>query len=43
MSRDAQPTLADVEAAAERIRPYGHRTPVLTSSFFLPRAESKSR
>jgi threonine dehydratase len=32
MSRDAQPTFADVEAAAERIRPYGHRTPVLTSS-----------
>ena len=32
MSQDAQPTFADVEAAAERIRPYGHRTPVLTSS-----------
>jgi threonine dehydratase len=27
------PTFADVEAAHERIRPYVHRTPVLTSSF----------
>ena len=26
------PTLADIEQAAERIRPYAHRTPVLTSS-----------
>jgi threonine dehydratase len=30
--RHAQPAFADVEAAAERIRPYAHRTPVLTSS-----------
>ena len=29
---DAQPTLADVRRAAERIRPYAHRTPVLTCS-----------
>jgi threonine dehydratase len=29
---DAQPTLADIRAAAERIRPYAHRTPVLTCS-----------
>lgn len=28
------PTYADVEAAHERIRPYIHRTPVLTSSYF---------
>ena len=27
------PTFADVEAAHERVRPYIHRTPVLTSSF----------
>ena len=27
------PTFADVEAAQERIRPYIHRTPVLTSSY----------
>lgn len=27
------PTLADMTAADERIRPYIHRTPVLTSSF----------
>jgi threonine dehydratase len=27
---DTQPTLADVRRAAERIRPYAHRTPVLT-------------
>lgn len=27
------PTLADMQAAHERIRPYIHRTPVLTSSF----------
>ncbi len=26
------PSLADIERAAERIRPYAHRTPVLTSS-----------
>jgi threonine dehydratase len=26
------PTLADIEQAAERIRPYAHRTPVLTSA-----------
>jgi threonine dehydratase len=26
------PTLTDIERAAERIRPYAHRTPVLTSS-----------
>jgi threonine dehydratase len=32
MEREPQPTFADVEAAAERIRPYAHRTPVLTSS-----------
>jgi threonine dehydratase len=32
MPRDTHPTFADVEAAAERIRPYAHRTPVLTSS-----------
>jgi threonine dehydratase len=30
--RHAQPAFTDVEAAAERIRPYAHRTPVLTSS-----------
>ena len=28
------PTLADIEAAADRIRPFVHRTPVLTSRFF---------
>jgi len=27
---DTQPTLADITRAAERIRPYAHRTPVLT-------------
>jgi threonine dehydratase len=32
MERDPQPTFADVEAAAARIRPHVHRTPVLTSS-----------
>jgi threonine dehydratase len=32
MNQDSQPTFADVEAADERIRPYAHRTPVLTSS-----------
>jgi threonine dehydratase len=32
MEGDHQPTFADVEAAAERIGPYVHRTPVLTSS-----------
>jgi threonine dehydratase len=32
MQRDPQPTFADVEAAAERIRPHVHRTQVLTSS-----------
>ena len=32
MSTDAQPTLADVREAAERIRPFAHRTPVLTCS-----------
>ena len=28
------PTFDDVQAAHERIRPYVHRTPVLTSTFF---------
>lgn len=32
MSRDTQPSFADVGAAAERIRPFAHRTPVLTCS-----------
>ncbi|MCJ7442474.1 MAG: pyridoxal-phosphate dependent enzyme [Thermoanaerobaculaceae bacterium] len=32
MSRDVQPSFADVGAAAERIRPFAHRTPVLTCS-----------
>ena len=34
MSPFAHPTLADIEAAADRIRPFVHRTPVLTSRFF---------
>ena len=29
-----QVTLADIRSAAERIRPYAHRTPVMTSAFF---------
>lgn len=29
---DLQPKLSDLQAAAERIRPYAHRTPVLTCS-----------
>jgi threonine dehydratase len=29
---DLQPKLSDIRAAAERIRPYAHRTPVLTCS-----------
>src|SRR6266516_3818886 len=28
------PTFSDVRAAAERIAPYAHRTPVMTSAFF---------
>ena len=32
MSTDAPPTLADVREAAERIKRYAHRTPVLTCS-----------
>jgi len=32
VSRDTQPSFADVGAAAERIRPFAHRTPVLTCS-----------
>jgi threonine dehydratase len=32
------PTLADIEQAAERIRPYAHRTPVLTCSALDQRA-----
>jgi len=32
VSRDVQPSFADVGAAAERIRPFAHRTPVLTCS-----------
>lgn len=32
MSTGTQPTLADVRAAAERIRPFVHKTPVLTCS-----------
>src|SRR2546429_6915550 len=28
------PTLSDIRAAAERIAPYAHRTPVMTSAFF---------
>ena len=32
MDDGSTPTIADVKAAAERIRPYAHRTPVLTSS-----------
>ena len=32
MSTGASPILADVRAAAERIRPFAHRTPVLTCS-----------
>jgi threonine dehydratase len=27
----SEPTIQDVQAAAERIRPYIHRTPVMTS------------
>ncbi len=32
MTPGGAPTFADIEAAAERIRPHAHRTPVLTSS-----------
>jgi threonine dehydratase len=28
------PSIADIQAAAERIRPYAHRTPVMTSAYF---------
>lgn len=32
-SNDVVPTLADIKAAHERIKPYIHRTPVMTSSY----------
>src|SRR3972149_6197920 len=42
MSTDAQPTLADVREAAERIKRFAHRTPVLTCAPLAARETTRA-